>query len=68
VAMNYQYIAGFFDGEGTTRIEKSENRVSISIPQTNLLVLQKIQKFCGFGRICKVKKEKSIGRILGYFL
>lgn len=41
--MNWPYIAGFFDGEGTAMLCSKSFRVAI--PQTNKQVLQEIQRF-----------------------
>jgi hypothetical protein len=46
--MNWDYIAGFFDGEGYVFVG---NRLLLSISQVNLSVLQEIQKFSGLGNI-----------------
>lgn len=55
--MNWQYIAGFFDGEGT--ITHNGKGFRITIPQTNELVLQKIRLFAGYGNIIYNPKRKS---------
>ena len=55
--MTIEYIAGFFDGEGTINIVK--NKIRISIPQTNLEVLENIKEFLTFGSIFKEKKRKE---------
>lgn len=47
--MNWAYIAGFFDGEGS--ITRNGSGFRITIPQTNLEVLKKIQAWTGFGHI-----------------
>ncbi len=55
--MNWSYIAGFFDGEGSV----AHNGIGfrISIPQTNEEVLKSIRNFVGFGFIIKIKKRKK---------
>ena len=55
--MDWKYIAGFFDGEGT--IAHNGKGFRISIPQTNKLVLQKIKSFIGNGNIIYIPKRKS---------
>lgn len=55
--MSWEYIAGFFDGEGT--ISRNASGFRISMPQTNEEVLEKIRDFSGLGNICKVTKRKS---------
>lgn len=52
--MNYSYIAGFFDGEGT--VYSNNDKINVSIPQTNFEVLNEIVKFCGVGNVYKTKK------------
>ena len=54
--MNWSYIAGFFDGEGTFSIKNG--CVRISIPQTNKDVLNNIRNFVKAGNICEVNKRK----------
>lgn len=55
--MDWNYIAGFFDGEGS--LTQHKNNFRISIPQTNEEVLQLIQKFTGYGHIVRVTKRKK---------
>jgi len=54
--MDWSYIAGFFDGEGSLTISGKTHR--ITIPQTNELVLNSIQNFVGRGSVFPVKKRK----------
>lgn len=54
--MNWSYVAGFFDGEGTFSIKNG--CVRISIPQTNEKVLNNIRNFIKAGNVCKVSKRK----------
>src|SRR3989344_3193708 len=56
--MNWSYVAGFVDGEGSIVIY-GDNDYRISIPQTHEGVLRSIQKFAGAGNIYKTKKRKS---------
>lgn len=55
--MTTEYIAGFFDGEGT--VSTSGNKIRISIPQTNKEVLEEIKNFLGFGNILTEKLRKA---------
>lgn len=55
--MTHEYIAGFFDGEGTITITK--NKIRLSIPQTNYEVLDEIKNFLGFGSIRTEKLRKA---------
>lgn len=54
--MNWSYIGGFFDGEGS--LTHNGKGYRITIVQANEEVLSKIQKFCKSGHIIKVKKRK----------
>lgn len=55
--MNWNYIAGFFDGEGS--LTKNANGYRVSIPQTHKGVLASIQAFTGRGFISEVRKRKA---------
>jgi len=55
--MTWEYIAGFFDGEGSITNNGKGFRVSIS--QTNQEVLEAIRSFVGFGFVIKTKKRKE---------
>ncbi|MFA4872701.1 MAG: LAGLIDADG family homing endonuclease [Patescibacteria group bacterium] len=55
--MSWNYIAGFFDGEGS--VTHNGKGFRIHIPQTHLRVLQKIQDFIGTGHIAVVTKRKA---------
>ena len=55
--MNWPYIAGFFDGEGS--LTHNGRGFRISIPQTNEEVLLSIKKFIGYGNIIYIAKRKS---------
>lgn len=54
--MTWQYIAGFFDGEGSLTHNKKGYRITIS--QTDKSVLQEIKYFSYCGKIFKNKKRK----------
>jgi len=56
--MNWDYIAGFFDGEGSAIIRRNRN-VEISFANTNKAVLQQIREFVGFGNIHTSKTPKG---------
>ena len=50
--MNFDYIAGFFDGEGcVTYFGKEKSYIRVSMSNTNLEVLKDIHNFLGVGRI-----------------
>ena len=55
--MNWSYIAGFFDGEGSLVYNGKGFR--IIIPQTNEEVLISIKNFIGYGNIIYIKKRKA---------
>ena len=55
--MNWNYIAGFFDGEGS--VAHNGMGFRISIPQTNEEVLNEIRNFTKIGFVIPVKKRKS---------
>ncbi|MBI3120209.1 MAG: LAGLIDADG family homing endonuclease [Candidatus Kerfeldbacteria bacterium] len=55
--MNWEYIAGFFDGEGS--ILRSPKGFRITIPQTNLDVLREIHQFTGVGNVIAVTKRQA---------
>lgn len=55
--MTWEYIAGFFDGEGT--IAHNGKGFRIAITQTNESVLKGIQQLSGSGYILMLKKRKS---------
>ena len=54
--MTWEYIAGFFDGEGSLTNNGKGYRVTIS--QTNKEVLENILEYSGVGNIFKNKKRQ----------
>ncbi len=56
--MDWRYIAGFMDGEGSI-LKAGETDYRISIAQAHEPVLLAIQKFTGMGNICKVRKREA---------
>lgn len=54
--MNWDYIGGFFDGEGTLVGRRKGFRIGIT--QTNKKVLEEIKSFSQIGRICSITKRK----------
>lgn len=56
--INWSYIAGFVDGEGSI-LKNGNTDYRISIPQTHEGVLRSIQNFTGMGNICQVAKRKT---------
>ena len=55
--MTWEYIAGFFDGEGSLVHNGKGYRITIS--QTNYEVLDKIKSYAGIGYIFQNKKRKA---------
>ncbi len=55
--MNWSYIAGFFDGEGS--ITHNGKGFRVTIPQTSEPVLQKIKSFASYGNIIYNPRRKS---------
>ena len=55
--MTWEYIAGFFDGEGS--LVFSDGRWRVSIPQTNEDVLVQIRSFAKCGNLLKARKRQS---------
>lgn len=55
--MDWRYIAGFIDGEGT--ISARNNRFRITITQTNKEVLEAIRSFTQCGNVVEITKRKA---------
>ena len=55
--MTWEYIAGFFDGEGSLVHNGKGYRANIS--QTNKEVLDEIKYFSGVGLVCKITKRQA---------
>jgi len=55
--MTWEYIAGFFDGEGSLTLHTRSYR--ISIPQTSFEVLDAIKNHVQLGQVMKVGKRKA---------
>lgn len=55
--MTWEYIAGFFDGEGSIVYNGSGFRITIA--QTNFTVLDSIRRFSKMGQVIKVAKRQS---------
>lgn len=55
--MDWRYIAGFIDGEGTIFIKN--NRFRINVTQTNKEVLQAIKNFANCGNVAEITKRKA---------
>lgn len=66
--MNWEYIAGFFDGEGCVGLfcgsAKERKYWRISITQKALPVLQAILDFVGYGTIYKSNQTYKSSRIV----
>jgi hypothetical protein len=59
--MNWDYIAGFFDGEGNVHIAKTKKNqlaIYIRIYQGSKEVLEEIRKFIGYGQIYQKKSTE----------
>jgi len=56
--MDWRYIAGFFDGEGSI-VMVPVRRHRIFITQTNEEVLRRIQAFTGVGSVVPITKRKK---------
>ncbi len=54
--MTWEYIAGFFDGEGS--LSHNGKGFRVTIPQTSKRVLEDIQEFTSSGSICETTKRK----------
>jgi hypothetical protein len=61
--MNWDYIAGFFDGEGNINIIKNNQKLSyyiqIRLYSSDERVLLKIKEFIQKGQVYKVKKSSA---------
>ena len=55
--MNWSYIAGFFDGEGS--VAHNGKGFRITIAQTDLEILNLIKDFTGVGHVIEVTKRKK---------
>lgn len=55
--MTWEYIAGFFDGEGSIVAKRSG--YAVMIPQTNEQVLDQIATFIGVGKVYSLGKRKA---------
>jgi len=56
--MTWEYIAGFFDGEGSL-IKHKGKYFRVVISQTNLEVLEEIKNFTGVGKVIEVARRKD---------
>lgn len=56
--MNWEYLTGFFDGEGCCNIYK-DRHVFIQISNTDLRVLKEIQDFLKAGKIRSKQRERK---------
>ena len=60
--LSWQYVAGFFDGEGTCCFSKCGNqnsRLSANITQKNSIILKEIKNFLGYGCLYQFKGRFS---------
>ncbi|PIT90505.1 MAG: hypothetical protein COU22_01785 [Candidatus Komeilibacteria bacterium CG10_big_fil_rev_8_21_14_0_10_41_13] len=54
--MTWEYIAGFFDGEGC--LTRKQGGFNLTIAQTHYEVLERINQFVGYGSIFKETKRQ----------
>jgi len=63
--MDWQYIAGFFDGEGNLHLHFVKNKTQLQLMgrlySSIINVLSKIKDFIGYGYIYSNKKIMKIG-------
>lgn len=57
--MNWDYVAGFLDGEGSIIIKPP--RVRLYISNTDLNVLIKLKEFMNYGRVYEIKRKNNHG-------
>lgn len=55
--LDWRYIAGFFDGEGS--VTKNASGYRISIPQTHFAVLESIRRTASMGSVIHVTKRQT---------
>jgi hypothetical protein len=68
-AVNWPWIAGFFEGEGHAGIRSDKGmRPLLNISQSNIEVLEEIQRQLGFGRIYAISNKLGHGRLQNYRL
>src|SRR5262245_51425826 len=56
--IDWSYIAGFFDGEGSLHRDISRSTIHLRMDNTSKEVLEKIQSFTGFGQISNRGRQK----------
>lgn len=49
--MNWEWLAGFYEGEGSTGCHKRGKFLHVTISQNEKYILEKIMKFLGYGNI-----------------
>lgn len=60
--MDWNYIAGFFDGEGSVIlhvVNKNRTRCTLTVTNTHYKSLDTMKRFTGIGNIYKTKKQRS---------
>jgi len=55
--MNWSYVAGFFDGEGS--VTRNGNGYRVTIPQTHEGVLKEMRRFTGYGTVMKTTARQK---------
>ena len=78
MTINEQYLAGFFDGEGSVSLSVSyrmrhgkinprlDFKCQISITQTNRKILDEIQAYLGYGKVIETKSHSTISKYAIY--
>lgn len=57
--INWAYLAGFFDGEGSLHMDDHKSTVQLRIDNTFKEVILEIQLFLGFGKVSNRGRAKS---------
>lgn len=62
--MNWDYIAGFFDGDGTCGFftRHTNKRTFIEMRNTNIDVIKEIQDFLGYGKFYTFKQASPLSK------
>jgi hypothetical protein len=58
MSLSWEYVAGFFDGEGCAR-ETTRNAYMLQFTNTNLQVLEEIRKFVQAGNINELRRKAN---------
>jgi len=66
--MNWDYLAGMVDGEGSIVIHKKTGRVVFQVSNTDINLLEKIKEFIGFGYVRVYHKNPDKWKPQGLFI